>query len=284
MPMDVINQCDKFRVRADASMEAHWENSSSNAIIQDILVDATETTRSQIETLISGEAVEKVLVPELTYTDFDSEDQEVRQTYLWSVLFATGYLTDKEKPVNGIHKLVIPNKEVRGIYENRIRSWFKVKVTGDTVRWRQLCEALKAGEHKEVQRLFNEFLAMSISIRDTYVRKEMKENFFHGMLLGLLRAEGSWIVVSNAESGIGYTDIRLEISMEKTGCVIEVKYAEGGKYGQACEEAMRQSERNGYAEVLKQDGMQTIHKYAIACFKKNCEVVYGFEVNRGNNS
>ena len=280
-PWDVINQCDKLRVRADAPMEAHWENSSSNAIIQDILVDATETTRSQIEALISGEAVEKVLVPELTYTDFDSEDQEVRQTYLWSVLFATGYLTDKDEPVNGIHKLVIPNKEVRGIYEKRIRSWFKVKVTGDTVRWRQFCEALKAGEYKEVQRLFNEFLAMSISIRDTYVRKEMKENFFHGMLLGLLRAEGSWIVVSNAESGIGYTDIRLEIPMEKTGCVIEVKYAEGGKYGQACEEAMRQIEMNGCAEVLKQDGMQTIHKYAIACFKKSCEVVYGLEVNKG---
>ncbi len=280
-PWDVINQCDKLRVRADASMEAHWENSSSNAIVQDILVDATETTRSQIEALISGEAVEKVLVPELTYTDFDSEDQEVRQTYLWSVLFATGYLTDKDEPVNGIHKLVIPNKEVREIYEKRIRSWFKVKVTGDTVRWRQFCEALKAGEYKEVQRLFNEFLAMSISIRDTYVRKEMKENFFHGMLLGLLRAEGSWIVVSNAESGIGYADIRLEIPMEKTGCVIEVKYAEGGKYGQACEEAMRQIEMNGYAEVLKQDGMRTIHKYAIACFKKSCEVVYGLEVNKG---
>ena len=280
-PWDVINQCDKLRVRADAPMEAHWENSSSNAIVQDILVDATETTRSQIEALISGEAVEKVLVPELTYTDFDSEDQEVRQTYLWSVLFATGYLTDKEKPVNGIHKLVIPNKEVRGIYEKRIRSWFKLKVTGDTVRWRQFCEVLKAGEYKEVQRLFNEFLAMSISIRDTYVRKEMKENFFHGMLLGLLRAEGSWIVVSNAESGIGYADIRLEIPMEKTGCVIEVKYAEGGKYGQACEEAMRQIEMNGYAEVLKQDGMRTIHKYAIACFKKSCEVVYGLEVNKG---
>ena len=280
-PWDVINQCDKLRVRADASMEAHWENSSSNAIVQDILVDATETTRSQIEALISGEAVEKVLVPELTYTDFDSEDQEVRQTYLWSVLFATGYLTDKDEPVNGIHKLVIPNKEVRGIYEKRIRSWFKLKVTGDTVRWRQFCEVLKAGEYKEVQRLFNEFLAMSISIRDTYVRKEMKENFFHGMLLGLLRAEGSWIVVSNAESGIGYTDIRLEIPMEKTGCVIEVKYAEGGKYGQACEEAMRQIEMNGYAEVLKQDGMRTIHKYAIACFKKSCEVVYGLEVNKG---
>ena len=279
-PWDVINQCDKLRVRADAPMEAHWENSSSNAIVQDILVDATETTRSQIEALISGEAVEKVLVPELTYTDFDSEDQEVRQTYLWSVLFATGYLTDKDEPVNGIHKLVIPNKEVREIYEKRIRSWFKVKVTGDTVRWRQFCEALKAGEYKEVQRLFNEFLAMSISIRDTYVRKEMKENFFHGMLLGLLRAEGSWIVVSNAESGIGYADIRLEIPMEKTGCVIEVKYAESGKYGQACEEAMRQIERNGYAEVLKQDGMQTIHKYAIACFKKSCEVMYELEVNR----
>lgn len=113
-------------------MEAHWENSSSNTIVQDILATATETTKSQIESLISGEAVEKVLIPELTYTDLDSDDLETRQTYLWSVLFAAGYLTDADKPENGVHKLVIPNREVRGIYEKRIRSWFKMKITNDT--------------------------------------------------------------------------------------------------------------------------------------------------------
>ncbi len=277
-PWDVLNQCDKFLETKDAPMEAHWENSSSNAVVQDILASATETTKSQIEALISGDAIEKLLIPELTYTDLESEDLEERQTYLWSVLFAGGYLTDADKPANGVHRLVIPNREVRGIYEKRIRSWFKVKVTGDTSKWKQFCEVLKAGEYKEVERLFNEFMAVSISIRDTCVRKEMKENFFHGMLLGLLRAEGSWSVTSNAESGIGYTDIRLEIPVLRVGCVIEVKYAEDGKYDKICEEAMKQIEDNGYVEVLKQDGMQTIHKYAIACFKKSCKVTYKLEL------
>ena len=273
-PWDVINQCDKFSEAKDAPMEAHWENSSSNTIVQDILATATETTKSQIESLISGEAVEKVLIPELTYTDLDSDDLETRQTYLWSVLFATGYLTDAAKPENGVHKLVIPNREVRGIYEKRIRSWFKMKITNDTSKWKQFCEAIKAGEYEEVQRIFNEFMAVSISIRDTYVRKEMKENFFHGMLLGLLRAEGNWSVASNAESGTGYTDIRLEVPALKIGCIFEVKYAENGKYDQICYEAMKQIEANGYVEALKQNGMQTIHKYAIACYKKTCKISY----------
>lgn len=154
-------------------MEAHWENSSSNAIVRDILATATETTKSQIEALISGEAVEKVLIPELTYTDLGSEDKDVRQTYLWSVLFAAGYLTDAQTPENRIHKLVIPNREVMGIYEKRIRSWFKVKITSDTARWKKFCESVKAGDAPEMQRLFNEFLSVSISIRDTFVRKEM---------------------------------------------------------------------------------------------------------------
>ena len=276
-PWDVLNQCDKFLEMRDAPMETHWENSSSNTIVRDILASATETTKSQIETLISGEAVEKVLVPELTYTDLRSEDLDERQTYLWSVLYATGYLTDAGRPRDGIHTLVIPNREVLGIYEKRIRSWFKVKITNDTARWKQFCEAVKTGEYTEVQRLFNEFMSVSISIRDTYVRKEMKENFYHGMLLGLLQAEGSWSVTSNVESGVGYADIGLEISSVKTGCVIEVKYAEEGKFDLACAKAMEQIENNGYAEVLRRDGMQTIHKYGIACYKKSCKIEYGLE-------
>ncbi len=126
-PWDVINQCDKFLEARDAPMEAHWENSSSNIIVQDILAEATETTKMEIEAMISGEAVEKMLIPELTYLDLGSGDHEVRQTYLWSVLFSAGYLTDSCKPKNGTHTLVIPNREVMGIYEKRVRSWFKVK-------------------------------------------------------------------------------------------------------------------------------------------------------------
>lgn len=124
-PWDVINQCDKFRVDINAPMEAHWGNSSSNAIVQDILENATATTKDQIEALISGESIEKALIPELTYTDLDSKDNDIRQTYLWSVLFATGYLTEIGSSKNGLHKLVIPNREVRGIYEKKIKSWNK---------------------------------------------------------------------------------------------------------------------------------------------------------------
>ncbi len=265
-PWDVINQCDKFLETKDAPMEAHWENSSSNAIVQDILATSSETTKGEIEALISGEAVEKLLIPELTYTDLDNENPEVRQTYLWSVLYATGYLTDIDRPRDKVHRLVIPNREVLGIYENRILSWFKLKITSDTAKWGQFCESVKSGDYAEVQRLFNEFLSSSISIR--------KENYYHGMLLGLLRAEGSWRVRSNAESGTGYTDIALEIPVTKVGCIIEVKYAENGQYDQACAAAMEQIETNGYAETLIQDGMQTVHMYGIACYKKNCKIAY----------
>ena len=273
-PWDVINQCDKFLEAKDAPMEAHWENSSSNAIVQDILETATETTKSQIEALISGEAVEKILIPELTYTDLGSKNKSIRETYLWSVLFAAGYLTDAGKPENGIHRLVIPNREILGIYEKRILSCFQAEITSDTTRWEKFCEALKTGDSVELQNLFNEFMAVSISIRDTFTQKEMKENFYHGMILGLLQAEGSWSLKSNAESGVGYTDIRLEIPSAKIGCVIEVKYAEHGQYEQSCAKAMKQIEEDGYAEILRQDGMQTIHKYGIACYKKSCRIAY----------
>ncbi len=148
-PWDVINQCDKFLESEKAPMEAHWENSSSNIIVQYILSAATETTKNQIESLISGEAVEKVLIPELTYSDLDSEDEDLRQTYLWSVLFATGYLTDASTPKNGVHKLVIPNREVLLIYEKQVRSWFKNKIVSNTARWQGFCEAVKKGDSTE---------------------------------------------------------------------------------------------------------------------------------------
>ena len=258
-------------------MEAHWENSSSNAIIQDILENASATVRNQIEALISGEYIEKALIPELTYTDLGSEDLETRQTYLWSVLFTTGYLTETGRPENGLHKLVIPNREVRGIYEKKINSWFRVKVIGNTKRWKEFCKAIKSGDAQGVQRIFSEIMSESISIRDTAVKKEMKENFYHGMLLGLLQAEGGWSVKSNSESGTGYTDICIEIPHEKIGCVIEVKYAENARYAAACKEAMKQIDNGGYTEILRTSGMKVIHKYGIACYKKSCEIAYDME-------
>lgn len=273
-PWDVIGQCDLLRVSKDAPMRPHWENSSSNVIVKDILEDATASAKEEIEALISGEAVEKEIIPELTYTDLGNKNANIRQTYLWSVLYSTGYLTDVEKPKGRRHRLVIPNKEIHRIYENKILTWFEDQITGDTKRWERFCRAVKSGDEETVQELFGAFLSESISIRDTAVRKDKKENFYHGMLLGLLRAEGSWAVRSNAESGAGYPDILLIIPLEKTGCVIEVKYAEDGAFDKALREAMEQIETHAYTGLLRQKGMETIHKYGLACYRKTCRVAY----------
>lgn len=139
-------------------------------------------------------------------------------------------------------------------------------------RWQKFCTAVKEGNGNTVQVLFNSFMEESISIRDTYVRKEMKENFYHGMLLGLMRAEESWIVKSNAESGVGHMNIMLIIPSEKIGCIIEVKYAENGTFDAACSQAMEQIEKKGYESLLKQEEIKTIYKFGIACYKKSCKV------------
>lgn len=277
-PWDVINQCDKFCENKNSKMEFHWANSSNNAIIQDILDNAVEETRADIETLISGQYLEKPLLSEVTYSDLDNNIINAKQIYLWSILFATGYVTDIGESESGLHKLVIPNKEIYGIYETKIKSWFRTKAVEKTDSWNAFCTAFKDGNGKKVQDVFNEFLSDSISIRDTCVQKEMKENFYHGLLLGLLKANGKWIAKSNAESGIGYTDIKLIIPSEKTGCIIEVKYAENGKFDSACQRAMKQIDLDGYVTACKQEGMTTIYKFGIACYKKTCKVICSQEI------
>lgn len=273
-PWDVVNHCDKLRVSEEAVPEAYWANSSSNAIVKNIMEQSTATTRNEIEMLLSGETIEKELVPELTYTDLDSKDLNVRQTYLWSVLFTTGYLTDIEKPVGGVHRLAIPNREVLEIFQRQARSWFSAKVVENTDKWEAFCTAIMTGDAERFQEIFNEFMADSISIRDTFVKKEMKENFYHGMLLGLLRGQGRWVVKSNPESGVGYMDILLELPLEKVGCVIELKYAENGAFDEACARAMCQIRDCDYAALLRQEGIDTIHAYGVACYKKSCRIVY----------
>lgn len=121
------------------------------------------------------------------------------------------------------------------------------------------------------QELLCDYLWRTISIRDTASAK--KENFYHGLLLGLLGYEENWIVRSNAESGIGYSDILVEIPERRTGIVIEMKYAENGNMDAACEQALSQIENRQYDSKLKEDGMRKIIKYRIACYKKDCRVI-----------
>ena len=276
-PWDVLNYCQKLLSDKTRKPEAYWANSSSNYIVQEILSHASETTKSQIEALISGETIVQRIIPELTYPELENDDITLRETYLWSVLYATGYLTNTiEQPVlsdSSLYQLSIPNREILQIYRDKIQSWYNITVRKDTQKWQDFCNAVKTGNAAEVQALFNSYMSRSISIRDTFVKKEMKENFYHGMLLGILQCDSSWVVKSNQESGLGYCDLLLLVPGEKIGCAIELKYAEQGAYDAACAEALAQINAQHYTDYLRQEGMETVYIYGIACYKKSCKVV-----------
>ena len=170
-------------------------------------------------------------------------------------------------------QLAIPNKEIRNIFEEQISEWFQDTARKDSVALNAFCTAFQNGEAEIAEQKFNEYLNRTISIRDTAVRSEMKENYFHGILLGLLSYKDSWYIVSNHESGDGYADILIEIDKGKIGVIIEVKYAKKGNLEACCKEALLQINQKRYTQQLYEDGMKTIHKYGIACYKKQCRIL-----------
>lgn len=273
-PWDVINYCYRLRGNPEEKPAAYWANTSGNAIVRRIIEQSTGTSRNQIEMLLAGDSVEMEIVPELTYKDLDTEESGELLTYLWSMLFTTGYLTERAGGADGKRRLVIPNLEIQQIFEKQIKGWFAKLVQSDRIRLQEFHLAVRVGDALKVQEYFEDYLQRSIGIQDTRGRNARKENFYHGILLGLLGSEESWIVKSNQESGDGYSDILVEIPTEKTGCVFEMKYAESGSFEPACDEAMRQIEDRKYSTVLRFDGMETIHAYGVACFKKGCKVSY----------
>ena len=185
----------------------------------------------------------------------------------------TGYLTQRGKIDGTRYRLSIPNMEIRGIFIRQILSMFKRDVARDGKLLKEFCEALQEGDAHRVKMLFQSYLEKTISIRDTFVRKPLKENFYHGILLGILGYKDDWYLRSNKESGNGFSDISVEIEDKGIGIVIEIKYAEDGKFDSVCREALRQIEKNGYVKELKKDGCHTILKYGIACCKKECQVI-----------
>ena len=265
-PWDVINYIDLLRAEPDARPKAFWMNTSGNDIIRKFLQMAKQSTRGEIERLIAGESIAKKVKEELTYRDLYKSIENV-----WSVLFTTGYLTRRGRSEGNVHELAIPNREIREIFVEQIQEWFQEETQKDPIKLAAFCEAFARGETEAIERQFTAYLKKTISIRDTAVRKEKKENFYHGILLGLLSYRKDWDVSSNAESGTGYCDILVETE-DETGIVIEVKYAENGNLKAGCREALKQIEEKEYEERLAEDGMETIRKYGIACWKKKCEV------------
>ena len=269
-PWDVINYCGDLRDASVTEPQNYWVNTSSNSIIRSFLGRANATTKNEIEQLINGKSVKKRIHQELTYRDLDS-----RQDHLWSILFTTGYLTQCGTQTGDVTELVIPNKEIQWIFVEQIRDWFDDETIKNRERLENFCRAFEENNVLAIENGFQEYLEDMISIRDTSVRKGMKENFYHGLLLGILGNMDNWIVQSNAESGDGYSDISIEIRRKRIGIVIELKYAEDGALEEACKEAMEQINERNYEKSLEGDGMTTIYKYGIACYKKRCKVISG---------
>ena len=266
-PWDVINYVDQLKYDQTAGPQDFWSNSSGNAIVRRLIDKADVSTKNEIERLIAGESIEKDVAPELTYDEIDKSIEN-----LWSVLFTTGYLTHKGRTESGKYRLVIPNREVRNLFVKKIREWLSDVTKNDGETLDKLCNAFVNKELEKIEEIFGDYLWNTISIRDTAVAKEKKENFYHGILLGLLGYKSSWLIKSNAESGTGYSDILVEVPTNRTGIVIELKYAENGDLDAACEEALKQIKEKDYVAKLKQDGMKNFIRYGIACFKKVCKV------------
>lgn len=266
-PWDVINYCDILLADPEAEPENYWANTSGNDLVRRLLVRSDQTTRDEIEELIGGGTIAKTLRQELTYRDVEDSIDNV-----WSVLYSTGYLTLRGHLKGKQVKLALPNREGKELFIDLVKEWFQETTFADSARIHKFCMAFTTGDVSTIQDMLHDYLWDSISVRDTTVQMNMKENFYHGMVLGLLRSQGNWRIMSHAETGAGYSDISI-CTQERTGIVIEIKYANDGNLDRACAEALKQIEDRNYTEGLRRRGMKKIIKYGMAFYKKECMVV-----------
>ena len=270
-PWDVINYCDAHRRNPMLPPENYWTNTSGNDVLKHFIESAGAAkglAKTDLERLVNGEIVEKDIREDLTYNElYASMDN------LWSTLFMAGYLTHKGRVDTKRFRLAVPNREIRNIITEQVLALFKQNVEKDGQLLNDFCTALSDGHTDEVERLFSEYMKKTISVRDTFARKELKENFYHGLLLGILGFKAGWSVMSNRESGNGFSDIMIMIDDAEIGIVIEVKYAESHDLEAVCKDALKQMIDKRYTEYFEQQGIKKILKYGIACRVKECKVM-----------
>ncbi len=269
-PWDVINFVKKLKTDSKAQPSTFWINSSGNDLVRRFVDKADQTTRDEIERLVAGEAIEKSIRLDLTYDEIDNSIDN-----LWSVLFTTGYLTNLGKARDGIYKLVIPNREVREVFVLQIQEWFGNTVARESDTMNLVSKAILELNSDELQKQLNIIMGKMISVLDTKAADNQKENFYHGLLLGLLRGSNpDWLIKSNRESGDGFSDIIIKPENPDAGIIIEVKYAKSfNALDKACEDAMKQIRDKRYADALVEDGRTDILAYGIAFNRKRCKVV-----------
>ena len=271
-PWDVVNYCADHLTTPNATPKNYWLNTSGNEVINhfiDSVGEPQKLAKTELERLVSGNVVRKRINETITNKELYSTINN-----LWSTLFMTGYLTQRGSEDDGRYRLVIPNREIRNIVTDNILSLFQDEVKKDGQMANAFCQALMEGKEKEVERLLTAYMGKTISIRDTFVRKSIKENFYHGILLGILSFKTGWEVSSNRESGTGFSDILIEIDDSDIGIVIEVKYSDDeDQLEKDCKEALKQIKDRDYTQKLRDAGFHKILKYGIACQIKTCKVL-----------
>lgn len=268
-PWDVICYVNKRRTDPALQPQNYWLNTSGNEVVRHFIEALGDgVTKTEMERLIGGEIVQKEIHEEMTYHDLYADMGNV-----WSVLFMTGYLTQRGRADGNLYNLVIPNREIRNIFTEQIMKMFQEQAEQDGETLGRFCDALEQGNAEEVERCFTGYMRKTVSIRDTFVRKATKENFYHGMLIGLLGFKEGWTVMFNREAGDGFSDIQILIDDAETGIVIEVKYAQNGDLEAECQKALTQMRALHYEDGMRNAGMQKVFKYGIACWKKTCKVV-----------
>ena len=268
-PWDVVNYVDLLKADPKAKPRAFWINTSGNDLVKRFVDKADKTTQGEIERLINGEAIEKNVRSELTYNEIDDSIDN-----LWSVLFTTGYLTKDGETDDGKLRLVIPNREVREVFILQIQEWFRKTFVRDDKPMRDFCQAFQTGDAEVIQKHLNLVMTRMISILDTKARDDQKENFYHGLLLGLLRSDPTWLIMSNVESGDGFSDILIEPDDPDAGIIIEVKYSPTFTgLDEACKRALEQVKTRRYDEKLRNEGRENLIAYGIAFNRKRCKAV-----------
>ena len=273
-PWDVICYVNKRRTDPALQPQNYWLNTSGNEVVRHFIEALGDgVTKTEMERLIGGEIVQKEIHEEMIYHDLYADMGNV-----WSVLFMTGYLTQRGRADGNLYNLVIPNREIRNIFTEQIMKMFQEQAEQDGETLGRFCDALEQGNAEEAERCFTGYMRKTVSIRDTFVRKATKENFYHGMLIGLLGFKEGWTVMSNREAGDGFSDIQILIDDAETGIVIEVKYAQNGDLEAECQKALTQMRALHYEDGMRNAGMQKVFKYGIACWKKTCKVVVESEI------
>ena len=271
-PWDVVNYCEDHKKNPNAELQNYWMNTSGNEVIQhfvDSMNDPHMLTKSELELLISGDTVVKQVDEMITYKELYSNIDN-----LWSTLFMTGYLTQRGREADGRYHLAIPNREICDCMIRRVLVLFKKSVSQNRELLRSFCNAMLAADADTMERVLTEYMGKTISIRDSFA-KSIRENFYHGLLIGILGSQGAWKATSNKESGDGFSDILIEVNEDdlQLGMVLELKYSKTEKaLDKECDDALQQIEDRNYDQELREKGYTKILKYGIAFYHKKCRV------------